>query len=431
MTFSWSGHSFTPDANRTIMIDGPSRQSLPIPPLTEILVRDELLAPSPAPAYDAVTAFNRRASHHTWGIPASLQPETLQIRKADREPLQRGTDYELASPDFGGLKFLRPEKFAGPVYLSYQLKYQRVDVIAVNADGQIKLFCGRESLALPRWPLLPPGWDGICRVHSFFSNAMSADHLYPIADRRHSRLINYELLHDMAARMPADSFTAPPRHPDADHLYTRHLDYSRSAAYSREQALALQQRIRAQGKFTLVYFGDSVTQGGDVDKEYRFPFLLNQWLRQQYPEVEFTCINSAIGGTSSSFGRERFTRDVLDHQPDAVTVMFVLNDFRTDDQTILGNHRFFVEELRKRHAIPLFITPNYNTGVWMEGLDHGVDRIRKFCEEEKIICVDVYRLWQDLRDYGIPYETMLANGINHPDNMAAAMFSESLKLLLS
>ena len=57
----------------------------------------------------------------------------------------------------------------------------------------------------------------------------------------------------------------------------------------------------------------------DYDKEYD-----TCWVT--YPNTKFEFINAAIGGTNSNFGRERFEQDVLKYKPDAVTIMFVLND---------------------------------------------------------------------------------------------------------
>ncbi|MFA5130791.1 MAG: SGNH/GDSL hydrolase family protein, partial [Patescibacteria group bacterium] len=184
-----------------------------------------------------------------------------------------------------------------------------------------------------------------------------------------------------------------------------------------------------QQEFTMIYFGDSVTAGGDVPMERRFTIRFTNWLKQQYPAVKFNCNNAAIGGTNSDFGYERFENDVLKYRPDAVTIMFPLNDNALSDENFLRNHRRFVSELRKIGATPVFMTSNAMTRVWMGGFNHTIDRIRKFCTEENIILLDVYRLWETMKNYGIPYETLLANGINHPDQYSTSLFYEALTRL--
>ncbi len=305
-------------------------------------------------------------------------------------------------------------------------------MIAINGDKNVKLFCGRESLTTPRWPMLPEGWEGIARVYSRFHNAFGEDSVYEIADRRHARLINFKPTTDQAARMPSDRIAELGReHRNAEQIFTRKLDYNRYFDFTGAGAEALRERIKQQGAFKIVFFGDSITQGGDVDPECRFTKLIADDLQRHYPEIRFEFVNAAIGGTDSHFGRERFERDVLKHQPDAVTILFLLNDYSLPAEEVIENHLHFIKELRAINATPVFLTPNLVTSTWMGNLDHAVERIRQLCSQEEELCIDVYNIWKDLRSYGIPYETLLANGINHPDNIAAKMFFEGLKRLFA
>lgn len=50
------------------------------------------------------------------------------------------------------------------------------------------------------------------------------------------------------------------------------------------------------------------------------------FLQEAHPEVKWTEINAAIGGTGSDLGVFRFGQDVLRHQPDLLFVEFAVND---------------------------------------------------------------------------------------------------------
>jgi len=430
---SWSGHTFWLVGPRTVELSGKSALRFVIPPLAEIQVKGEFVTRN-SPFFDCVPNLNRRFSYNPWGIPDAMPPESLKLYRmvnGRRSALRADRDYRLDNPSFGGIKFLKPEKFAADdVFMDYQVRYQRVDCLAADDAGTVRLFCGKESLVCARIPLLPAGWNAICRIYSHRCAELGEDDLLPVSERRYGRLLNYEMKQDAEARMPDDWFgAAQPEHPDAIQLYTRQLDYRAAAAYAPAAAEALRRRLREQKQFTLVYFGDSVTMGGDVPNDLRFPRRLNGWLQKQYPQIRFNCPNSSIGGTNSTCGRERFAADVLAYHPDAVTVMFPLNDHWMADADWLTNHRYFVDGLRKINAIPIFMTSNAMTRSWSKNFDHTIDRIRTFCADEKIILIDVYRLWTLMKDYGIPYETLLANGINHPDSVATGMFFEALKRL--
>jgi lysophospholipase L1-like esterase len=80
------------------------------------------------------------------------------------------------------------------------------------------------------------------------------------------------------------------------------------------------EKLDAGEPVTVAYLGGSITaQAG-----WRVQTL--DWLRSQYPEVKFTEVNAAIGGTGSDLGVFRLQKDVLDHHPDLLLVEFAVND---------------------------------------------------------------------------------------------------------
>ena len=70
----------------------------------------------------------------------------------------------------------------------------------------------------------------------------------------------------------------------------------------------------------IAYLGGSIT----AQDGWRVKTL--KWFQQQYPQVKFSEINAAIGGTGSDLGVYRLRHDVLEHQPDLLLVEFAVND---------------------------------------------------------------------------------------------------------
>ena len=187
-------------------------------------------------------------------------------------------------------------------------------------------------------------------------------------------------------------------------------------------------KMNSKEELSIVYFGDSVTAGGDVEpSELMYTNRLSDYLVRRYPSKNFHFHNSAIGGTNSSYGRRRFEKDVLKHQPDIVAIMFELNDSGLVDKDVLDNHLHFITELRKIEAVTVFLTSNLMTKTWLGRLDNANRLIVDFCRKHKVPLVDTYSMWQALGDYSIPYEAVLANGINHPDAVSHGLFFEGLK----
>lgn len=80
---------------------------------------------------------------------------------------------------------------------------------------------------------------------------------------------------------------------------------------------------------TVAFIGGSVTVGeGASDSEATsYRALTYRYLERRFPNVAFTFINAAIGGTTSTYGAFRLEDHVLDHGGvDLLFVEFAVND---------------------------------------------------------------------------------------------------------
>ncbi len=66
--------------------------------------------------------------------------------------------------------------------------------------------------------------------------------------------------------------------------------------------------------------------GGSITEMNGYRVMLERWLRESFPETTFHFVNAGISSTCSTTGAFRFTRDVLDHDPDLLLVEFAVND---------------------------------------------------------------------------------------------------------
>ena len=69
-------------------------------------------------------------------------------------------------------------------------------------------------------------------------------------------------------------------------------------------------------KFTIVAFGDSITEAGHQALHDRWPALLNRLLRDRFANLDIEVINAGVGGNTSREGLRRIDTDVLQHRPD-------------------------------------------------------------------------------------------------------------------
>lgn len=102
----------------------------------------------------------------------------------------------------------------------------------------------------------------------------------------------------------------------------------------------------------IICFGDSITEGGDVDESKRWTSILQSLLNEKWPE-KFQVINKGIGGNTSAQGFDRFYDDVLPYMPGLLLVEFGFNDANVQDWSILPRVglKEFVRNLREFHRI--------------------------------------------------------------------------------
>lgn len=89
-------------------------------------------------------------------------------------------------------------------------------------------------------------------------------------------------------------------------------------------------RMKARQSVTLLALGDSITWGTSVrGNANAYPALLGGMLRKYYGYDGITVVSAAIGGSTTSKGRQWLHRDVRGIEADLVTVMFGFNEKTT------------------------------------------------------------------------------------------------------
>lgn len=200
-------------------------------------------------------------------------------------------------------------------------------------------------------------------------------------------------------------------------------------------------KLRAGQPVTIVAFGDSVTNGGGVNRPedwYQNQFLAR--LRERFPQSPIRMLSAAWGGASSKAyleapagGPYDFVRDVLEPKPDLVTLEFV-NDAYLDEPGVAAHYAGILEKIRANGAELVLITPHLIRPDWLNVPDTlftedprpYVKGLKQFAAANNIALADASARWCQLRSQGIPYQTLLANDINHPDARGQKIFADAL-----
>ena len=216
-----------------------------------------------------------------------------------------------------------------------------------------------------------------------------------------------------------------------------------------EKCRKKQNDIYGEPSVTIVFLGDSVTQGcfecykkADsietvFDAASAFGARLKYMLNLLYPKIQVNVIDSGISGDSAKGGLKRIERDVLRFAPDLVVVGFALNDSTRGREAAEDYEKDLteiVERVKSAGSECILLTPNAMcTGVsphlteFMSGyavnfakiqndgtLDEYVKRIKTVAENENIPVCDVYDKWKKMIATGVDVTELLANKLNHP-----------------
>ena len=175
-------------------------------------------------------------------------------------------------------------------------------------------------------------------------------------------------------------------------------------------------------KITIVALGDSITNGagiGDVREEDTFRYLLQEDLSQT-AKHDVEVINAGLNGDITTVAIYRLERDVLQHEPDYVTVMFGVNDagyYRPATDSVAdtprvtavrfrSNLEIIIETIHAAGAKPVLVTPvpmnsaygHRDLPAYVEnGLNYLVDEyadiIRELSSRAGLPLIDVHKIF--------------------------------------
>lgn len=207
--------------------------------------------------------------------------------------------------------------------------------------------------------------------------------------------------------------------------------------------------------FTLVAFGDSVTDGcfraGEKNFDAVWHARLERLLRGIYPELRVNRINSGIGGISTVDSVARVRRDALDYSPDLVIVCLGLNDVTGEAEAFYAALRAILSELKRAGTEVIYLVPNmvclsppterirasYGEGVARYARELGerqtdgsVDRLfagaKAVARECGAAVCDGYGAWRALSRCGKDVSSLLCNDVNHPSEQMHGVFAALL-----
>ena len=333
-------------------------------------------------------------------LPGAIIPDSVRVYNSspiEAIVYQEGIDYHL-DRFWGGICRLPDGRIhAGQtVSIDYEVWHQQIDLLQLHNDGSLSIKSGKPA------PVCPP---------------------FPDADAEHVALANVYVPYGTAGISRSNLYVFPEDHATwRDHVRVR----------GRSHLQTVLRKLAAGEDVTIVCWGDSVTAGCSASTpETSYVGLLQGGLAALYPKARINVVNAGVGATNTSSRLPAFHSDVLARNPDLITVEFV-NDVWLSIEAVRANWRRFITEARayNRDVEFILLSPAYVMASWMGQFQPFVDELFAVASECGAAVGDTANVWQNLHAVGIPYEALLSNLINHPNDLGHEFFAETLLTLL-
>lgn len=188
----------------------------------------------------------------------------------------------------------------------------------------------------------------------------------------------------------------------------------------------IRQKLTNAENIVFVAFGDSITEGYGVSEGW--PEKLVKELKKKYPSSNIELFNKGRAGDTVEDGLFRLDIDVIEYNPDFVTINFGINDAMSAVSLVVfeKNLNEMITQIKNRtNADILAITSEV---LEDEEADKAVrkyfDKIQKVSREQKIAFVDIHRHWHQKIREGIDLNSLLIPGLDHPNEEGYKLFAK-------
>ncbi len=180
----------------------------------------------------------------------------------------------------------------------------------------------------------------------------------------------------------------------------------------------------------IVCIGDSITgvyyhTGG----RRAYPEIIEVALKRAYPKAKVHVVNAGISGNTLPQGLARLQKDVLDHKPHLVTIMYGMNDMtRFSLEDFKKNLSQMIDRCRKAGAEVLLCTQNsiIDGGRTNKKLAEYTQAIHEVGKDQKSPVADCHAAYKAIRARDAREWSLLLSDEIHPNMDGHKLFARAI-----
>ncbi len=127
--------------------------------------------------------------------------------------------------------------------------------------------------------------------------------------------------------------------------------------------MTFEELYKGKKEFTIAYVGGSITEKSYYEKDIRYPKEFVRRMNEKVPEVHFTELNAATGGTPSALGLFKLSFDVLSKKPDMLFIEYSVNDNGPGEKMVKYFESITRNALRAYPDLPIVYLFAYAKGI--------------------------------------------------------------------
>ena len=166
-----------------------------------------------------------------------------------------------------------------------------------------------------------------------------------------------------------------------------------------------------------------------VDTFNAYPHLLHKGLKERFPNAVINVIVTAIGGETSESGAQRFSKDVLSHNPDVITMDYGLNDRGIGLDKARKSWSTMIELAQAKGIKIILLTPtadlNSQLGKPDDPLNQHAEQIRGLAKEYNVALVDSLAAFKAHLKNGGQLKDLMSSR-NHPSRKGHDLVAEEI-----
>ena len=345
------------------------------------------------------------------GLFRMVIPESVIVTSADSsKTFKLGEDYQFNADwaQIANLNSRLGEEWKAELKISCQYAMQRLDLIQVDADGDLSVKKGTSKIVCPVLPEADTGCTALAGVYiapwkQKKTFAITAENIYRI---------NPE----------------PPVQP-----------------VNKDAIAAVRQKLADGQNVKIAFVGDSITLGAEAgnwwadlwtEKNSGYASRVVTGLKKLFPRATITPIAACQGATTTQYGLGVIEKTVLPANPDLVFISFGGNDAggaigekpRNPPDQFKEDLRVMIRKAKAADAdVILVVTMQQNP--WQK--NKVTERwpvyrqaMLELAGEENVGVADCYTEWENQASHGIPPFSQLHNCINHPGKDGHKLFAD-------